>query len=213
MAKKKKPVELGSEELTALKHEMFSQVPVARAQIRSLRGQAEMAAAAVTSAEAGDSIGHVLTSVMLAGFALELGLKMFGMTYGNERPRGHDLKKLFDAFPEQVRNDISDSFAASTFPKPPITIYGITTAKEQPMAPSEAPASRYDTADNVILYSADAFTKARYFFEDVQPAKWATIDHATHYMLALSHVLDVVYDEYLKAGGWGDAHFGGRANP
>ena len=117
----------------------------------------------------------------------------------------HDLKELFDGFPEQIRNDISSSFAASTFPKPPITIYGLTAAKEQPLTPSGVPETRYDTAEGVIVHSADAFTKARYFFEDVKPAEWATIAHAVHYMVALSNVLDVVYDHYLEVGGWNKA--------
>lgn len=202
----KKGSNLSPTELAALKNEMYSQVPIARAQIRSLRTQAEFAASRAANASTSDQIGHVLTSVMLAGFALELGLKVYCMTYGNERPRGHDLKELFDSFPEQVRNDISASFEASIFPKPPITVYGFTTAKDQPSAPSEVPESRYDTAENVLLHSATAFTKARYFFEDIKLEHWATIDHAVHYMLALSNVLDVVYDGYVEAGGWGPDH-------
>jgi hypothetical protein len=208
MAKNKDLVELSPEELAAFKLEMYSQVPLARAQIRSLRAQAEAAADLVGDATDHDAIGRVLTSVMLAGFALELGLKIFPMTYGSKRPRGHNLRKLFDELPEQIRNDISASYAASTFPKPLVLIYALISTKEQPQVPEGVRRARYDTAENVIEHSADAFTKARYFFEDVRAADWVTISHGVHYMLVLSHILDVVYDEYLKRGGWAHAPAG-----
>lgn len=202
----KKQNEVTPEEIEALKKEMYSQVPIARSQIRSLRTQAEAVASLAEKTSGADQMGHVLTSVMLAGFALELGLKVFPMTYDNKRPDGHDLKTLFDKFPEQIRGDISASFEASSFPKPAITVYAMTASKAQPQAPSDVPASRFDTAENVLIHSADAFIRARYFFEGVKAEKWAAIYHAVHYMVALSHVLDVVYDEYLNNGGWGDAH-------
>lgn len=195
------------EAAAALRREMYAQVPVARAQIRALRNQAEAAAVAAEHTTGEDHLGHVLTSVMLAGFALELALKIFGMTYGDRRPRGHNLKELFDQLPAQVQADISASFAASNFPQPPITVYGLIRSEHEPPKPSEVIRSRYDTAENVILYSANSFRRARYFFEEVRSGEFSTIENSVHYMIALSHVLDVVYDEYRKAGGWGSDLF------
>lgn len=195
---------LTDDETAALRREMHAQVPIARAQIRSLRTLAQTASDLAASSSAPDKIGHVLSAVLLAGFALELGLKIFSMTYRNERPRGHDLQTLFDALPSQIRGDIDATFEASEFRKPNIELIALISSPGVPATPTRTIDTRYDTAENVVRSSAHAFTKARYFFENVQSRDWAIVANPVHYMLILSNVIDVVYDEYLRRGGWAD---------
>ena len=197
------PNPLNNEGVNRLRESMHSQVPVARAQIRSLRAQAEAVDALSDIALPEDQLGHVLTSLMLAGFALELGLKMFGMTYAHERPRGHDLKQLFEQLPQQVRDDIAATYEGSTFPQPSITVFALQKSENAPTLPSQPSGGGYSTVHEVIEQSAKMFTRARYFFEEIGAERWTSIEYPIEYMLALSHVLDVVYDEYQKQGGWG----------
>lgn len=184
---------------------MYPQVPIARSQIRSLRSQAQAAAELAKNSSMADRIGHVLTSVMLAGFSLELGLKIFWMTYYDKPKVGHDLNLLFFDLPDQIRGDISESFLASKFDKPDIELIALKTSPDQRLAPSTPEtieSEKYETAEDIICSSSTAFIKARYFFERVGGEDWSIISNPVHYMLALSIVLDVVYDEYVRRGGW-----------
>lgn len=181
---------------------MVSQVPILRAQIRSLRMQASTAFDLHSNGFKNDRIGHALTSIMLAGFALELGLKQFFMAYRSTVPREHDLYKLFGLLPPKMRDDISRTYAASTFERPELMAIALRLSAHRPNPPQNVPASNYDTAEEVVRCAANAFTKSRYFFERINNEVWTTIDFAVPYMLALSETFDVVFDGYKKAGRW-----------
>jgi hypothetical protein len=141
---------------------------------------------------------------MLSGFALELGLKMFYMTYHEKAAHGHDLIALFEGLPDQIRGDISKSYAASLAASTlgTIKLYAFRVSREQPDVPEKAPASRYDSAAELFKAVSLLFVRARYFFEQVHSDDWAIMEHPVEYVCLMSGVLDVVYDEYIRAGSW-----------
>ncbi len=181
------------------------QIPIVRAQIRSLRRLSDEAHRAFERNTSNhDDIGELVNSVMLAGFALELGLKTFMMTWSSNGRRGHNLVTLFKRLPPQMQGDIEASFAASSFSKSEVMSVGLKFAPAQPVVDIPVPASDFRTAEGVLWHAARAFEQVRYFFEKVSSDQWAVLTDATHYMLALSEVLDVVCDAYLERGGWAE---------
>jgi hypothetical protein len=184
--------------------ENHSRVPFMRSKIRALRRAAEALEEAIPEAPERDVVGLVLASSMNAGFALELGLKLFFMTFYKQAAHGHDLMKLFQKLPEQIRGDIVESYAASfaASGQPPVKLYGYKISKEPPKRPAGISGKDFSSAIGLLDEASDAFVVARYFFERVGAGDWAVISHPLHYMLLVSGVLDVVYDEYQKRGGW-----------
>lgn len=137
---------------------------------------------------------------MLAGFALELGLKQFYMAFCESRPHGHNLQALYDGLPDQMRAGISAAYASAEPPTEPIMAFGLRISEQQPETPSPTPASDFDTAEGVIAGASSAFIKSRYFFEETGTSTWATIETAVPHMTLLSEVLDTVLDGYRKTG-------------
>ena len=184
--------------------EMRAQVAIARQQLRSLEHQLAALVGCIRQMSDASPIGDVLTAVMLGGFTLELGLKIFHMTYGPSRPHGHDLTRLFDELPEQIRGDISATFAGISS-KALIKVYGFTISPNDPDTTPDHEGAKYDTAANVLVSSRRAFVRARYFFEEPTRTEWTTIDDSSLYMLELSRAIVTVYDEYVSHGGWGES--------
>ncbi|MGZ8286552.1 MAG: hypothetical protein ACXW27_10385 [Allosphingosinicella sp.] len=180
-----------------------SRVPLMRMQIQALR----QAAQSSSDAEGSDNwldTGTVLTSNMLLGFALELGLKLFYATYHEKAAHGHDLTVLYEGLPDQIRGDISESYATSIEASTPGTIklYAFRVSKDQPPVPEGPSGGRYDSAAELFKAVSLLFVRARYFFEQVNSEDWAVMAHPIDHVLLMSGVLDVVYDEYLQRGSW-----------
>lgn len=190
----------GADIRTASNH---SRVPIMRMQIQALR-QASRSVGAASRPDDRLDIGAVLTSNMLSGFALELGLKLFYMTFHEKAARGHDLTGLYEGLPDQIRGDISESYSASLEASTlgTIKLYAFRTSPEQPSVPEEWPPHRYDSATELFKAVSLLFVRARYFFEKVGPDDWAIMDHPVEHVLLMSDVLEVVYDEYLRRGSW-----------
>jgi hypothetical protein len=173
-----------------------------RSQIGALRHSSEHAAAEAGKARGRDQIGHVLVSNLLGGFALELGLKMFYMTYYKEATRGHNLNKLYSNLPDQIRGDIAVSYSATLKGTPPINYYAFQVASDPPSVPEGVRRENYGSAKTLFSSVSSVFTRARYFFEGLRSEEWLVVSHPIYYMMVMSHVIDVVYDEYDRRGGW-----------
>lgn len=176
-------------------------VPLMRAQIKTLRHMAnhcEEGAGDPYSAQ----IGAVLVSNMLGGFALELGLKLFYMTFHRKAVHGHELANLFGELPDQIRGDISETYAGSIRNMSEIKYYGFITSAHVPSPPAETQSASYGSAEEFFKAASKIFVQSRYLFEEVGPNDWTIIPHPISYMTIMSNVLDVVYDEYLARGTW-----------
>jgi len=145
--------------------------------------------------------GHMLTANMQAAFALELGLKVFHMTWADKEARGHDLKKLFNGLPQQMQGDIRATYEGSWQTLPNVFMLAFRTSPDPPPPPPSPPAASYAKADELFDACSLLFVQARYFYEQVGP-DWAIVHHPIQYMLRMIDVLALVYDEYLKRGGW-----------
>ena len=182
-----------------------SRVPVMRSQIRALRGAAEAAHRSVDKVSTLDQGGIVLTAGMNAGFALELGLKLFYMTFYKRTGWGHDLRQLFRKLPGPMQGDITESYvaslAASSLP-PAFRLVAFRMSKEQPSMPDRFQSSDLGTAQGLFDATWDAFERGRYFFDKVASDNWAVTGYPIDHMLLMSGVLDVVYDEYVRRGSW-----------
>jgi len=184
-----------------------ARVPIALSQIRALEQAALTADSRVQSSTAHDQIGHVLTSNMLATFAIELGLKAFYLSFSEGKPPStHWLAALYRGLPARIRGDIAATYA-SDLPDLPVVMFALKASPVRPTIPDRASGGGYGDADAFFESTSKAFIAARYFFEQVDGADWSVIDHPIDYMLRMSDVLRIVYEEYAKRGGFGDDHF------
>jgi hypothetical protein len=130
---------------------------------------------------------------------------MFYMTFYKRGGKGHDLRKLFDELPEQIQGDIRESYvaslAASTLPAT-LGAIALRFSPDAPGKPEKVIGRNVGIAEGVIDEAADAFERGRYFYEKIGSEDWAVIAYPIDHMLFLSRVLDTVYDEYLRRGGW-----------
>lgn len=182
-----------------------SKVPIMRSQIRALRYAARSANSAVAESETYERAGEMLAAGMNAGFALELGLKLFYMSYHHRAVRGHDLHKLFAGLPDQIQGDISLSYStsleASILP-PTIKFMAFRNSTTPPAKPDRAPKFDPTTAQGLFDFARGAFEGGRYFYDKVNADDWTNAGYPIDHMLLMSEILDVVYDEYIRRGGW-----------
>ncbi|MGQ0534160.1 MAG: hypothetical protein ACT4OF_15940 [Caulobacteraceae bacterium] len=180
--------------------------PMVREQIAALldaaRFTGEQAEAVPSSAPA--PIGLVLTSNMLAGFALELGLKLFYMTYRNDGPprNTHDLLTLFEALPPKIQADVAALYER-TPKKDRIRVYALITSPTQPNKPTVDPSKGYADAPSAFESASKLFVQSRYFYETVTGDDWSIIDHPFDSLIALGRALITAYSSYERQGGFG----------
>jgi hypothetical protein len=187
-----------------------SKAPVVRSQIQGLRAVVQHSSALALSAPENDRIGHVLAANMNAGFALELGLKLFAMTFADVVPQGHHLKTLYEGLPSQIQGDIASTYENALHgSNATVTSLALQVSAAQPSKPSGSltGAIGWATAPNFFESANHTFVQARYFYEDVGAGAWAAIDHPATYLDAMIGTLDVVYQAYLDHGGYGPQHF------
>lgn len=142
---------------------------------------------------------------MLAGLALELGLKLFFMSYFKDGPpRTHLLSQLFNELPAQIRDDIAETYATGEAQNSDIKVYAFMNSPTPPAKPEGVHRKNYHDAAAVFDSASDSFVRSRYFFEMIDGSGWSVVDHPIDYMLGMSRVLELVYQTYAKYGGWGD---------
>lgn len=149
-------------------------------------------------------IGLVLTSNMLAGFALELGLKLFYMTYRDEGPprNTHDLLMLFEGLPSKIQADIAALY--ERMPKNDrMRVHAFITAPSQPSQPPASPTRGYADARSAFESASKLFVQSRYFYETVTGEDWSVIDHPFDSLIALGRALLTAYSSYERQGGFG----------
>jgi hypothetical protein len=168
-----------------------------REQIAALRQQASL------RANGNQEIGRILSANMAAAFALELGLKVFYMTFEEEGPpRTHELKLLFLGLPAPIVVDITCGYAAVVPRLQSAKVLALTVSPEMPSLPNGACGGGWGAAPDFFETASRAFVEARYFYEKVTDAGWATVTDLSPVMVEMSQVLDRVYDGYLSKGGW-----------
>lgn len=197
---------------TASRELRHSRAPLVRLQIRGLKAAAGQSATFARSGSESDRIGHALAANMNAGFALELGLKLFAMTFAQTVPRGHDLKGLYDALPDQIRGDIVSTYeTAIQGADVTVTSFAFQVSEGSPCPPSGnlSGTPGWWTAPTFFESANRTFEQARYFYECVEVGAWAAIDYPAAYLVAMIETLDVVYQAYLDQGGFGPQFFHG----
>lgn len=177
-------------------------IPLVRGQIIALREAALHASRQGAVGEPALQAGNVLTSNMLAAFALELGLKVFHLAYAPESAHGHDLYRLFTTLPQQMQDDIRATYTRNLNDLPNVPVYAFRTAPEMPPAPAQAlDAVAYGNADGLLQQCSKLFIDARYFPEQVG-GEWVMIHHPIEYMRHMIDVLITVFDAYLERAAW-----------
>lgn len=77
-----------------------------------------------------------IPALVCAALGIEIGLKSLLMSFGKQPKRGHDLKKLLDALPADLKSGIVDEVSG-----------------------------KFPDFDKQLLDAANAFVKWRYFYE------------------------------------------------
>lgn len=170
-----------------------AQTPMVLLQIEALEVVAREASVHALASPTGKDIGHVLTSNMSAAFALELGLKLFYMTFfANGPPATHSLAKLYAGLPSKIRTNIAVDYRTN-LPNSNIKIFGFQLSPAAPQTPVAQLGQIYATANELFAGGDQAFVAARYFFEQIGNVNWSTIEHPIDQMLHMSAVLRSVY--------------------
>jgi HEPN domain-containing protein len=155
----------------------------------------------VKDLEEGDNVGFVLASNMNAGFAIELGLKAFYMTFHSEGPPAtHDLLKLYSGLPSHIREAVDARYRTKVVNGPPIRVYAFKFSVEDPDVPEEANRPVYTSAEACLAGCSNAFVRSRYFFEAMTDADWSIVDNPIFYMTAMVDALDEAYEEAVQLG-------------
>ena len=183
-----------------------SQTPIMVDQMRALRDMARRAGEGASQASLPDQIGAILTSNMLAGFALELGLKLFFMSFKETPPPGtHNLKTLFDDFPLNWRTAIDSAYRSDSRSRANYLVTGFQMSGTPPATSQEdVEAGSFGSADAFFDSVSLIFVRSRYFFEEVFAAEWVFVTHPIEQMLAMIDVLDAFYHHVLREAAWGN---------
>lgn len=179
--------------------------PIVREQIIALLDAARFTGEQVETVPSGAPapIGLVLTSNMLAGFALELGLKLFYMTYRDDGPTNtHDLLALFEGLPPKIQADVATLYARMP-KKDTIRVYALITSPTQPNKPTATSTKGYSDARSAFESASKLFVQSRYFYETVTGDDWSMIDHPYDGLITLCRALITVYASYERQGGFG----------
>jgi len=160
------------------------------------------------SARAGDpnqaeqsQIGEVLAANIAGGFALELALKLFYMTFHEQTPpRGHNLDKLWKGLPNEWRNDMARNYARDPRAQAPIMLFAFRRSPQPPDRPDGYEVGEFASADGLFVAIADIFCDSRYFYERVTERAWAHVAHPMAQMSAMLDVLVGFYDHLLRVG-------------
>ncbi len=176
-----------------------SQTPIMVAQMRALKEMAQRGSEKATHANS-TNVGAILTSNMLAGFALELGLKLFFMTFNESPPPNtHDLKALFATLPPQWRAEIDSAYQSDPRSKADYSVSGFQVSGAPPITPQEdVTTGSFGNAESFFDSVALIFVRSRYFFEQISETDWAFVSHPIGQMLAMADVLDAFYQHCLS---------------
>ena len=179
-----------------------AQTPVMRGQVSSLRTFALAA-----SERAGDvnstnqAIGELLTSNMAAGFALELALKLFFMTFHEDAPENtHRLERLWQKLPSEWRSEVDRVYREDPRSASPVHLLALQRADTPPPVPQDYKRPRLSTADSLFASLSETFVSSRYFYERVAAGEWAVAEHPIGQTMAMLDVLTAFYDYLLNEG-------------
>jgi len=136
----------------------------------------------IATKELGTRITGSVEIVCLA-FSVELYIKDLHCAIKGKVPRGHDILKLFEALPEEIRQEIfnQDSISQNPF----ITKGDIFSTKR-----FSSECSAYDGFTDQIKAISDGFTKWRYSYESA--ALHYDISFALAFIAALKSATDRV---------------------
>lgn len=135
-----------------------NQTPLIRAQINALRKMLEDAQP--------EEIGAVLATNIIAGFALELSLKLFYMTFFDKGPKfTHDLRDLWSGLPSKWRREVDREYRRDARSKKDFSIFALQSAPSLPNVPDNHKLPSVGTADELFTAVSVMFTDARYFFK------------------------------------------------
>jgi hypothetical protein len=149
--------------------------------------------------EDGDNVGFVLASNMNAGFAIELGLKAFYMTFHAKGPPAtHDLVRLYEALPEHVRAEVDVRYRSKAHNGPDIPVFAFKFSPDEPDVPSRDEGSNYLTTEGCLRGCSSVFVRARYFFEALTPVEWTVLENPIFYMVCMIDALDEAYEFALS---------------
>src|SRR5262249_27387120 len=126
-----------------------AQTPMVVLQIEALEIVAREASLRALTSPTGDDIGHVLTSNMSAAFAIELGLKLFYMTFcKNGPPATHSLAKLYAGLPSKTSTNIAVAYRTN-LPNSNIKVFGFQLGPSPPQTPTTQVGQTYTTANDL----------------------------------------------------------------
>lgn len=118
-----------------------------------------------TYAQVPEELGELVSSATTLALAIELYLKALHIQFASEYARTHDLRRLYDDLPADVRVEIESSYDASFLSIRPGDRGAITIAKG-PMAPPAWSdyAKESKKLRDVLTRSRDVFVSWRYIF-------------------------------------------------
>ena len=168
-----------------------AQTPIIRAKLKALRQMLEVAPP--------KDIGEALAINIVAGFALELSLKIFYMTFRDiAPPASHNLNTLWRNFPIEWREEVDQNYRKDNKIRENIYLFAIQRAEFAPEAPRDHTIIGMGTADGLFMAISDTFTYARYFYEKVDVGEWAHVTTPLHQMRVMIDVLSSLYDHLLR---------------
>ena len=112
--------------------------------------------------------------------------------------KGHELEKLYSTLPDFLKEELghiysSDKKAISH----PITVLAIAQRCEKPELPEKTQLdSSFASFDFAIKNVSNIFTRARYFFEEVNH-DYSYLEYPVGQIGALINALDKTYNKYI----------------
>lgn len=177
---------------------------IALDEARALHSQAQATHSRLSAGGCGSDgtaeLGAMLAALVTIGLSLELYLKAFMAIARDGRVTpGHDLVQLYAEFPPFLKAALEERYAR-LIPRGQwvIRVIGLRMSPVQPQVPDDSAANghRYGSFEDAIRGLANAFTRARYFYEEVGDRGWSIFDYAVEPGLYLADVIDGVFEDW-----------------
>ena len=146
-------------------------------------------------------VHDILTFLVLSGLSIELYFKAIMLAgRGGRVTKGHELKKLYAQLPGFLKKSLSENFLFHQEDiKMDIPVIGIIQSADLPETPNkEKLDNKYICFESSIESVSNIFTRARYFFEEVNKKDYSYVEYPFGQIKALLAALEKTYNSLLN---------------
>lgn len=175
----------------ASREQRYAQTPIIIEQIKSLRNLLEYTET--------KELGGALSSNMIGGFALEISLKLFYMTFNESPPNDtHKLYELWENFPHEWKFNINREYIKNNRSNSKIYLFALKKSRNSPMPPQSYCLPKIISADDFFKYYSNMFFDSRYLYEKINDGEWLHVSSSPARTLAMLDTLTSFYEWLLE---------------